>query len=310
MDGIAAADSELRVNLDDDGRVLNVLGSPASGLDADTTPALTAGEAVRVVQDDVGVYRALPRASGTRSVTYADGTTAALALYTGRLAWRVTYRAGVDAVYDVMVDARTGKLLRRANLVKSAVPARVWDDHPGRRGGTATSVNLDAWLTNATPLLGPNAHVYLDANDDDTPQPADEVAPGEYDFAPLGGLRAATPCSWSPRRQCDNLNQNAVQAFYFANRFHDHLATSGFTDDLRERRPADARGQRGAPTAATGNNAYMYTPPDGQSPVMQLQLWARRAHRQCRRRRLDPLPRVHARPLGPADHATPPARAR
>ena len=61
VDGIAAADSELRVNLDGDGRVLNVLGSPASGLDVDTTPALTAGEAVRVVQDDVGVYRALPR---------------------------------------------------------------------------------------------------------------------------------------------------------------------------------------------------------------------------------------------------------
>ena len=55
VDGIAAADSELRVNLDGDGRVLNVLGSPAAGLDAVTTPSLTAGEAVRVVQDDTGV---------------------------------------------------------------------------------------------------------------------------------------------------------------------------------------------------------------------------------------------------------------
>ena len=142
VDGIAAADSELRVNLDDDGRVLNVLGSPASGLDADTTPTLTAGEAVRVVQDDVGVYRvAAARERGTRSVTYADGTTAELALYTGRLAWRVTYRAGDDAVYDVIVDARSGKLLRRANLVKSAVPARVWDDHPGRHGGDRDSTS-------------------------------------------------------------------------------------------------------------------------------------------------------------------------
>ena len=68
VDGIAAADSELRVNLDDDGRVLNVLGSPASGLDADTTPILTAGEAVRVVQDDAGVYRvaAAARAASAR----------------------------------------------------------------------------------------------------------------------------------------------------------------------------------------------------------------------------------------------------
>jgi hypothetical protein len=63
VDGIPAADSELRVNVTRDGRVLSVLGSPASGLSADTTPALTAGEAVRAVQDDVGVYRSLPRAN-------------------------------------------------------------------------------------------------------------------------------------------------------------------------------------------------------------------------------------------------------
>ena len=52
-----AADSELRVNVTDDGRVLSVLGSPAPALPTDTTPDLTAGEAARAVQDDVGVHR-------------------------------------------------------------------------------------------------------------------------------------------------------------------------------------------------------------------------------------------------------------
>ena len=80
VDGIPAADSELRVNLTRDGRVLNVLGSPAPDLDPDTTSSLTPGEAVRAVQDSVGAYRALPRDSGpagaTRATEYADGTDA------------------------------------------------------------------------------------------------------------------------------------------------------------------------------------------------------------------------------------------
>ena len=78
VDGIPAADSELRVNVTDDGRVLNVLGSPAPDLDPGTTPSLTPGEAVRSVQEEVGVYRALPRDSGpagaTRATEYADGS--------------------------------------------------------------------------------------------------------------------------------------------------------------------------------------------------------------------------------------------
>ena len=281
VDGIAAADSELRVNVDRDGRVLSVLGSPASGLDADTTPTLTAGEAVRVVQDDAGVHRALPRTSGgARSVTYADGTTAALALYTGRLVWRVTYRAGDDAVYDVMVDARTGKLLRRANLVKSAVWAHVWENHPGAAaGGGATPARsiCDPWLdpaADATRLFGPNVHAYTDAGDDGTPQASTRSRPTIYAFVRRSGA-PATPCSWTERATGrPTAQQNAVQAFYFANRFHDHLASLGFTDSLvRGRRPADPRGQRRRRTSISATTPSCTRRRTAQSPLMQLQLW-------------------------------------
>src|SRR3954464_13805058 len=48
--GIPSADSELRVNVGREGRVLNLLGSPAHDLSvASTTPALDSGEAVRAV---------------------------------------------------------------------------------------------------------------------------------------------------------------------------------------------------------------------------------------------------------------------
>ena len=61
VDGVPASDRSLRVNLDADGRVLNVLGAPEPDLDVPTTPSVSAGEAVRAVQDDVGVHRSLAR---------------------------------------------------------------------------------------------------------------------------------------------------------------------------------------------------------------------------------------------------------
>ena len=65
-------------------------------------------------------------------MTYADGTTAELALDDGRLMWRVTYRASSTAVYDAFVDARTGNVRRRVNLVKSDTPALGLGELPGR----------------------------------------------------------------------------------------------------------------------------------------------------------------------------------
>ena len=95
-----SSDRSLRVNLAADGRVLNVLGAPARALDVATTPSLSAGEAVRAVQDDVGVHRPLVRRGGTaRDVDFGNDTSARLVTFSGRLAWRVRYRAGDDAVY-------------------------------------------------------------------------------------------------------------------------------------------------------------------------------------------------------------------
>ena len=152
VDGIPAADSELRVNVTDDGRVLNVLGSPVSDLDPSTTPSLTPGEAVRAVQENVGVYHALPRdrgpAGATRSTEYADGSEAQLSLFKGGLAWRVLYYASSTEVYDAFVDAKTGHVLQAHNMVKEAAPAMVWERYPGApQGGTAAvGRSRDAWL--------------------------------------------------------------------------------------------------------------------------------------------------------------------
>jgi hypothetical protein len=288
VNGIPAADSELRVNVTRDGRVLSVLGAPAHDLDTATTPGLTAGEAVRAVQDDTGVYRSLPRdrapSGATRATTYADGTKAALALFSGRLAWRVTYRAAADAVYDVLVDAESGKLLRRANLVKSDAPAKVWENYPGAvDGGTATAVDLTPWLTSGTKLSGPNVHAYSDVDDNDTADDTEEVVPRVYEFTSTPDGTGCLPtklCSWTGSATSWQVNreQNAVQAFYLANRFHDRLAANpiNFTDRSFDAGddPLVLETDDGANALSSHtNNANMYTPPDGTSPRMQMYLW-------------------------------------
>ena len=60
-----------------------------------------------------------------------------------------------------------------------------------------------------------------------------------------------------------------VQAFYFANRFHDHLraAPIGFTDGASRAPTGSCCRPTTAPTTGpdrgTVNNANMFTPPDG-----------------------------------------------
>jgi hypothetical protein len=294
VDGIPAADHALRVNVGRDGRVLNLLGSPAHGLSVSTTtPSIDAGEALRAVQDAVGVHRSLVRRGAPRGVrrttSYGDDTEASLVTFDGRLAWRVQYRADDEAVYDATVDARTGTVLRSANMVKRDAVASVWERFPGNGpGGTPASVDLEAegWLpAGASVLDGPNAHAYSDLDDNDAAAASEEVGRtgGGFSHAlrPVGGpgCDAAHLCSWSAADRTRNREQDAVQAFYFANRFHDHLRDLGFTAAKGAFEGADdllletMDGADSGPDGDHANNANMFTPRDGSHPRMQMYLW-------------------------------------
>jgi extracellular elastinolytic metalloproteinase len=300
VDGIPAADSEVRVNLAPDGSVLNVIGEPAHALDANTTPTVTAGEAVRAVQAAAGSFRTTVQSKAakgaTRATTYSDGTTAELTLDQRRLVWRVTYRSSSAEVWDAFVDARSGKVRRRVNMVKSDTPASVWENYPmagAAIGGNAVARNLEqnGWLAaGAQKLLGPNVHAYSDIDDNDVADASEEVAPPFSilltTFTPASsGCLAAKPCTWnqnSPGSWNANRRQNAVQAFYFANRFHDWLAaspinfgpSSGSFDAGSD--PLQLQTDDGASTGPDNNhrdNANMLTLPDGTPPTMQMYLW-------------------------------------
>jgi hypothetical protein len=91
-----------------------VLGSPQHNLRADTTPDLTAQQALEAFIASLGDP---PRAIGGSSVAhgpqrrtvFTTGDTAELAIFgegiAARLVWHITYQAGAAGWYDAAVDA-------------------------------------------------------------------------------------------------------------------------------------------------------------------------------------------------------------
>jgi hypothetical protein len=240
VDGVPVADADLRVNVDERGRLINVLGSPSSDLPSDTTPRLP-----KPVKD------------------------AELTIYENRLAYRY-----LDGDHDTVVDADSGATLRRQNLVKSAL-ARVWDNHPSLIV-PAKSFDLAVWQTEPTRLRNQWMHVYAD-----DALATGDVVPGDYSFQSFLGddCTDARPCSWDgTTRPGPNVQQNAVQAYYLANVFREHLAQPAIDFRFHKNGVPDELIIETSDAGDT-NNADMLTPRPGESPRMQMYLWSSADHR-------------------------------
>ena len=305
--GVPAYDNGLRVNLGRGNRVVGVGGSPVNGLRVPSvTPALSASQALRSLTDSVGRRReakVVAASPGPRRATrFSTGDRARLVLFHGRatrLAWSITYRASSTAWYAAVVDAESGAVLRRVNLVDHDAPVTVFEHYPGApRGGTQQARDLEALGyvdAGATTLSGPFARTYLDVNDTNVADAGEEVVPDSYAFEDFtatvgtdGFCAATTKCSWDPGVRTswqDNREEAAVQAHYYVSRFHDHLSDSpvGFSTadgDFAGVDRVEVNADDGAATAADGgpdfihvDNANMATPPDGEPPLMQMYLF-------------------------------------
>ncbi len=272
--GIPAFDNALTVTLDRANRVVAAGGAPVASLAvASTTPKLSAEQAAAAI--------------GATTAHHAR-----LTIFTGAsgpvLAWRMQVPVSGVEDYDAVVDATSGALLYRQNLVKF-LDATVFNEYPGSAAGTST-VNLTPWLdvSQTTKLDGPYAHAYSDINDDDGVNDGEDVPPDNYGFHAKAGFGCSGVflCSWTgaPNSWQDNREQNAVQAFALVNRFREHLAANpiGFNGDvafegddrvLVETDDGASTKPNGSPDDTHLNNANMNTKPQGQSPRMQMYLF-------------------------------------
>jgi subtilisin-like proprotein convertase family protein len=308
--GVRAYDNVLLANVDDAGRLLNVGGAAVSDLRVPSlAPDLDAEAALAAAAREVGGSLVPPRArqgrGPERPTRFSNGDAARLALFndgqTTRLAWVLGVTGEHDYAYEIVLDATSGRVLKRRSLTEFAFTARVFDDVPG---GTPVTVDLRGpdltWLTryNQPPgnpkLSGENVHAYVDADATDglslpTAGGDLEVPPSSgtdwlYDLQPFsvpGQGCLPLGCSWNPTipgSRVTNRNQSTTQLFWFVNTFHDHLAAApiSFTPasgNFEGDDPVQAETDNflNPPVAGTSSteNASMTTRPDGTPPRLQ-----------------------------------------
>jgi extracellular elastinolytic metalloproteinase len=304
--GVTVFGNGLKAHVAEDGRLIQVDGSPLEALPAAAGSATlsAAGARAEAVRDVFGTSTAKVTKTDTnvtKTTTFSDGGNAKLVYFQTasgpRLAWQTVT---ADEGYVHVIDAATGQVLFRQSTVASDT-GQTWADYPGAPvGGTQQTVNLTRWLPNNSPRLAGNiAHVYSDVNDDDIANPAEEVAPAAprsftfpfTDFTATVGAPCAPQfqCSWDPNTPNSwqvNRTQNAVQLYYYLGTWHDHLAAGpiGFTraagnfeavdgDAVQGQADDGANTADGLPDAAHIDNANMNTPPDGTPPIMQMYLF-------------------------------------
>jgi hypothetical protein len=317
--GVPAFEAGLQAAVDDEGRLINLTGSPLPDLAVrDVGPELGAVGALAVAQRSGGESVALPPVSDReggpeRETEFGDGSEASLVLFARRagdidLSWRVVNVESSTEIYDTVVDASTGRVLRRENLVDFA-SGNVWEYFPnadqllsepadGGDGGGPRSLEAfpAAWQTEADALDGNFAHVYTDVDDDNDPEPGDEIAPNQagpawdHPFTEVAGSNCGSPfpaCSWDSSTAFSwngNAGQNGTQVYYFVNTFHDWLAAApfGFTgaEAFEDADPVHVHVLDGAaldagfPDEDHINNANMATFPGVDSaPRMQMYLF-------------------------------------
>jgi extracellular elastinolytic metalloproteinase len=308
--GIPVFGNGIQANVTKDGRLINVVGSPVANLPTEAVmPGITAAKArVAAVSDLQQTAKSASeqvQAGARQLTTFSNGDTAALSYFMTaggpRLAWQTLTAPTSQELYTHIIDAATGRVLYRQSLVDYD-NGKAWDYYPGAaNGGTQQTRNLTApgWLPNNSPDLAGNvAHVYSDVNDDNIAEPSEEVVPsGSKQFNyPLvsfnsdgGSCSAQFVCTWDPNTPFSwqtNRAQNAVQVFYYLGKYHDHLAAApiGFTraagnfeavdgDQLQAETMDGANTADGLPDPNHVDNANMSTPPDGQSPRMQMYLF-------------------------------------
>jgi hypothetical protein len=317
--GIPVFGNGLQAAVSRTGRLVMIGGAPVTNLHlpanatAGSHKVTTTRAAIAAARTSLGE----PAAAGPADVASRVLFVTAHGTYVG---WQtVTMSASTPAT--AVVDARTGKVLYRRSLSSDAEPSTdragakksassiAYRYYPGaRHGGTADPVNYTnrGWLSaNAKVLSGNNSHAYSDVNDDNVPNPSEEVHPtsaGKFDYKlrPFHLKRYSFcdnpfPCTWNPNSPFSwqvNRAQNTTQVFFFVNRWHDHLQASpiGFTEAAGNFQavnpsghgkggdPVDTQTEDGAntdnglPDGGHIDNANMDTPPDGQSPRMQMYL--------------------------------------
>ncbi|MGH3356326.1 MAG: M36 family metallopeptidase [Nocardioidaceae bacterium] len=317
FDGVTATrGGSFSVTVDDANHVAAVAGSIARDSDALGSFALTAGEALTAAGGSIAPDLALSTAThGTKAgFTVFEGVGRNTPSYVGRAAFptadgaRMAYRVLVvrahDQAWDTVVDAASGDILYRSNLVAHDSEGTIYRNYPGAPAGGQpeiasfgpTEQSPSGWVdptgiagVPGPTTLGNNASSY--ANWSNFLVPADQ---GPRPVSPTSQFNYAYADNWG-RTQCEvpsyaqDLDPAATNLFFHHNRIHDEYYELGFTETAGNFQVNNGGSEGGGDPilglvqagAATGgaplytgrDNAYMLTLPDGIPPWSGMFLW-------------------------------------
>jgi extracellular elastinolytic metalloproteinase len=308
--GIRVFHAGLRAAVSRAGELVTVTGPLASGVTrAEPTFTLGRAEALGSARATAGIAKSrshpldqaervwFPTASGVRAAYRTQTFVAAdridisiIDAANGRLLWRTNLVQSADQV---------GSGLAWPYYPSTAIP-----------GGGGVQGPVSFPVADATALSGNNAHVFTDIRGMYAfePRPKDEVAAadsGTLDWSDPAQLDTTSAdqncsptiaCTWdrtTPFSWRANRRASATSAYWVLNHFHDHAETSpiGFTEAAGNFQVVndDGTGGEGGDPVMTAsllgagedhglpayslNNAFMGTPPDGESPVMGMFLF-------------------------------------
>lgn len=315
--GITVFGNGLKGNVTKDGQLISVQGSPISGLAtltaaAPASPRLSAAAARNAAAKDVGGAAdssAVERDSRTAGTSlWSNGDRAQLVWFMtpsgARLGWSTYTQAGVTLDYSHVIDAASGAVLYRRDLVDNdRGDAKVYDYYPGAaKGGDPKVVNFfkRGWLPRKAHFLaGANVLAWADVNDDNRVNDNEKTSvPGtrtraQFNLVRFNGSNKLCSdefiCTWNANKRYswrENKQADVTNAFYLGNTFHDYLerAPIGFTpragnferidgDSVKLHALDGANTNDGFPDGNHIDNANMSTPPDGIAPTMQMYLW-------------------------------------
>jgi Zn-dependent metalloprotease len=302
VNGLDVFNGLIKFTLNKDGEVIQVAaGDLIPGVQVNTTPALTAEEAIKAAYRTIGsplsgtlapasnptgkTAFANPHGAGYSPIT-SELTVFPLTASSARLAYRLFIEVDSRSWYEILIDAETGGLLFRHNLYVSSGQGNVWKEFP-TAGGSRTLVTFpDGWLpANGTVTTGNNVDAYLSTgtNDQPTVNAADlnmkngraYSATAVFDFPFGDGTIGANP----------RLSQAAgvTNLFYFVNVAHDYYYSLGFNEAAGNFQ-TDNLGRGGAGNDAViaeaqvgdfTNDAAFAPTPEGIAPRIRMGLFTR-----------------------------------
>jgi hypothetical protein len=325
--GIPVFEGELRFTIDQAGRIVTMGGDYFPGISIPTTPGLSPAEALKAAAGDVAPGTTFEpeirsRPAGPIQDTLFDKGPfnrtdafhqASLVIFPTqaefRLAWQVIFHKNSRERYLILVDARTGEILYRVNLVKFQTRGLVFEEHPDSGPQVLKSFDGDP-LGSPMGWLFQNGGVYSTLGGNNTCTQEDRDGDDDVDVDNNGrvisrvGDGGYSPTAASGQFEYPFLNayENSggtdvdtdvdaalTNLFHWVNLVHDYYYRLGFDEVAgnfqwdnfsnlglgRDEVYADAQD---AWTAGERNNANFYTPPDGfdrafGKPRMQMYLW-------------------------------------